>query len=292
MSCNCTQRPPIIPIRTADPPAKWQSTLQRKPWDHCITAVIPVLDHVDETIACVELLRLQTLKPYIILIDTGSLPLAFSRIEQMRAEDLEVHAIRCHASAHPCGIIASALDLGFSLAWSRFVFTTHQDCFLRNRQFLDFLLSYMPRYSVVGYQISPRKFVGWERWFGHTATLFDTTDWDMIGATWSLRRAARELRIGPCQDTPDLQGNVDTETTMNLCYLRSGLHTRQIGQEQNFIRTRDEWIDHPRSLTCTSLYSPDIYEQQKKTTALALAEANERIAHWRHTGPAETAYDL
>jgi hypothetical protein len=288
MPC-CT--PPIVPIPGTAWPEAVRGTIARKPWQYAITAVIPCLDHSAETKLCVAILRLQTLRPYILLIDTGSRPHEARALEEMRAPDLEIHSIRANALPHTCSAIAAALDLGFSLAATPYAFTTHQDCFLRDRHFLDFLAQKMPLHSVVGYQISPRRFEGWEKWFGHTAALWDLRDLDRIGATWTLRRAAAMLGMGPLATTPDPLNHIDTETAMNLAILRAGLATEQIGSEINFERTRDSWIDHARSLICTKLYFPDKYQAARAACDLAMIEAQQRISRWQYIGPAEPGQD-
>jgi hypothetical protein len=265
--------------------------ITRKPWMYQITAVIPCLDHAEETKICVELLRLQTIKPYIILVDTGSRPHEARALEDLRGHDLEIHAIRANALPHACAAIANALDLGFSMACTPYVFTTHQDCFLRDRHFLDFLAQKMLLNSVVGYQISPRRFEGWEKWFGHTATLWNVQDLDRIGATWSLRRAANMLGMGPLATTPDPNSHIDTESAMNLSILRAGLATEQIGTEINFQRTRDCWLDHARSLICTKVYFPEKYPAARTACDKAMVEAKHRIARWKSMGPADQDSD-
>lgn len=279
--------PKIVPIPDVGWPDGFRGTIARKPWMYQITAVIPCLDHSAETKLCVELLRLQTIKPYIILIDTGSRPHEARALEELRADDLEIHSIKANSLPHACAAIASALDLGFSMACTPYVFTTHQDCFLRDRHFMDFLAQKMQIRSVAGYQISPRRFAGWEQWFGHTATMWNVQDLDRIGAAWTLRRAANMLRMGPLATSPDPTSHIDTESAMNLAILRAGLSTEQIGTEINFARTRDNWIDHARSLICTKIYFPEKYTTARAACDQAMIEARHRISRWQSMGPAE-----
>ena len=280
-----------IPDPTAQGSAKWEGTLARKPWQYQITAVIPCFEHVPETTLCVELLRLQTIHPYILLIDTGSNNNCLQALDRLRAPDLEVHAIRSNSIPHPCAAIAAALDLGFSLCATPYAFTTHQDCFLRDRHFLDYLAQLMPTHAVAGYQISPRRFPEWPKWFGHTAALWSIPELDRIGATWSMRRAASMLGYGPLPATTDTIGHLDTESGINTAILRAGLPTIQIGTELNFERTLDQWIDHPRSLVCSALYSPTHHTNARAWTDQAMTEAKARIQRWKTHGSAEHCPD-
>lgn len=277
-----------IPIKNPGGLANFQGTCHRKPWQYSITAAIPCLDHADETALCVELLRLQTMRPYIMLVDTGSDPNEFLKLSDLRAEDLELHTIRSNGTPHPCDIIAAALDLCFSLADTPYMYTTHQDVFLRSRYFLEYLYDNMPGLAVLGYRLSPRNNIQWEKMFGHTATMFDMSKWDEIGATWTLRRAARQQGCSHTMPPPGELWYIDTEHAANCTIIASGHKIGFCGTEENLQRTVDDNIDHCRSLVCTSLYAPDYHAKAMVWTKAAKREARERIKTWRTYGPAET----
>lgn len=63
---------PIYGNLTVDAP--WEGLCQTKPWEYEITAAIPCLNTSETLPICIELLRLQTNRPFILLIDTGSIP--------------------------------------------------------------------------------------------------------------------------------------------------------------------------------------------------------------------------
>src|SRR5439155_11220887 len=98
--------------------------------DYRITAVIPHLETPEPLRACVELLRLQTERPYILVIDTGSSESVKAGLEAMRAEDLEVHTVSAHGYLHSSEAVGVAQDLAFALCRSEYLFCTHSDCFL------------------------------------------------------------------------------------------------------------------------------------------------------------------
>lgn len=277
-----------IPIKNPAGLANFQGTCARKPWDYPITAVIPCLDHAEETALCVELLRLQTIRPYIMLVDTGSEQHQFADLCRLRAEDLEIHTIRSNGTPHPCDIIAAALDLCFSLADTPYIYTTHQDVFLRSRYFLEYLYTNIPGMAVLGYRLSPRNNIQWQKMFGHTATLFDLAKWDEIGATWTLRRASRQQGCNHKMPPPGELWYIDTEHAANTSIIASGHKIGFCGTEENLQRTVDDNIDHCRSLICTSLYAPEYHARALIWTELAKQEARARIRSWQLYGPAES----
>jgi len=284
---HAPKAPPTVPMQHELSPVTWQGKLKKKPWHYTITAAIPCLDQARETGLVIELLRLQTCRPYMILVDTGSSPRELAKLEKLRADDCELHLLRRNAQQHPCDSIASAMDLAFSIADTPYVFTTHQDCFPRSRHLLQHLMDNIHGLAAIGYRISPRLYQGWETQLGHTATLWSIAEYDRLGATWSLRRAAAILGQGrPANDTHALW-QVDTEAAINAVFAQRAAHTAFIGFEENWVRTRDDFIDHPRSLACTRLYFPAQYDKQRALADDAIREATERIRQWRSTGPAD-----
>ena len=279
--------PPTVPIRGERDPVIWQGRMHRKPWHFLITAAIPCFDHAVETAAVIELLRLQTCKPYIILVDTGSCARELAKLETLRAQDVELHLIRRNAMQHPCDSIAAAMDLAFSMADTPYVYTTHQDCFVRARHWLQHLVDNIHGLAAIGYRLSPRKFPGWEQHLGHTSTLFSVAEWDRLGATWSLRRAASLLGVGRPANDMTIFDAIDTEAAFNTRFIQAGAKTAFVGTEENFVRTLDDNIDHPRSLICTGLYYPPSYQARRQATDLALQAALARIRLWQSSGPAD-----
>ena len=59
------------------------------PWDYQVCAAIPVIGSLDAVKVCIDTLRRQTERPYILLIETGS-----ANFDSLRADDCEVHTIR------------------------------------------------------------------------------------------------------------------------------------------------------------------------------------------------------
>jgi hypothetical protein len=216
-----------------------------------------------------------------MVVDTGSSLRELASMEGMRAEDLEVHTIRLNGTRHPCDAIASAMDLAFSLCRTPFLFATHQDCFLRRRDFLEYLLSEMAENTAVaGYELSPRAHADWPGMMGHTATMFDMRQMDQAGIGWSLRRLCTLTGLPDQGPHPSRPNWPDTESLLNTLLRRHGLSTKIVGREQNYVRNKDQNIDHCRSLPSSSFYAPAYYAQALRWYEEARAEALTRIAAW------------
>lgn len=260
----------------------WEGSDVKKPWDYKITAAIPALDTSETLEVCIELLRLQTERPYIIIIDTGSYGDQLEKIKSLQAPDVEVHCLRLNAVQHPSDFPAMAMDVAFSLCRTEFIFATHADCFLRKKTFLAEVMDMARNISpVVGYEMSPRAHNDWKGMVSHTATIYHMPVMDKIGFGWSLRRLCNMYNIRDYKPTPLRPNWPDTEILGNYILRYQKIKPHLIGHEKNFARQTDENIDHVRSYTSGKLYSPGYYQQAKEWFEKAKEEAIERIAEWR-----------
>lgn len=273
--------PQIAPIRHLTVAQKpWEGVCDKKPWEYPVAATIPVLDTPDILELAVELLRRQTVRPYIIVIDTGSTAENLGRIEAMRADDLEVHSVRANGYWHPSDPPAIACDLAFALCRSPYLFTTHADVFLRRRDFLESLVPLCEKYKAVGYEITPRHHKDWPGMISHTASMFDIETMDKIGAGWSLRRCCNLFGIKDPRPDPSRPGWPDTEVNLNYCLRQADITPYIIGKEKNYEPTKDENIFHFRTYTGSMLYSPGYHDGAREWAAEAIAEANANIKKW------------
>lgn len=228
-----------------------------------------------------ELLRLQTERPYLLVIDTGSSESVKAGLEAMRAEDLEVHYVAAHGYLHSSEAVGVAQDLAFALCRSEYLYCTHSDCFLRRRDYLEHLLSLTgPETPVVGYEMSPRDWLteAWRGMVSHTATLLHMPTMHRLGVTWSFERA--HVQFGIPRSTPAWP---DTETCMNLVLRATGVQPRLIGWEENYKRHVDENLDHVRSYPGSVVYSPEYHRRARAWMEEALREAWQRVTRWRAT---------
>lgn len=272
----------IAPLRnkkTTDAP--WEGDTVKKPWDYKVAVAIPVLDTYDELKIVIELLRLQTIKPYIMVIDTGSLPEHYAKIETLRADDLEVHCLRLNGVMHPSDFPAMAMDLAFTLCRSPYLFCTHADCFLKKREFLEQCVELCEVKKVVGYEITPRAHKDWKGMVSHTATMLDMATMDKIGAGWSIRRLCNLFGIFNAKPNPMTPNWPDTELLLNYILRQHKIEPCLIGTEDNFTRNVDANIDHCRTLTSGLLYSPDYYVKARAWAEDAKTQALKRIEEWR-----------
>lgn len=272
----------LAPIKNVHAEAKgWEGHLQKKPWDYKVTAAIPVMDTPEELELVVSLLRLQTEKPYIIVIDTGSEPENLAKIESMRAEDLEVHVIKLNGVEHPSDFVTMAMDLAFSCCRTEYMFATHADCFLRRKDFIEYLLGLTNKDNpAVGYQISPRKHNDWKGMLGHTASMYHMPTMDQIGFGWSMRRLCNLFGIENKKPDPMKPNWPDTELLGNYILRSRKITPVLIGEEENFKPTIDENIYHARTLTSGKLYCPEYYNLAKQWADDAMAEARQNILKW------------
>lgn len=273
----------LAPIRNADVnKCPWEGNCIKKPWEYKVTAVIPVIDTFDSLQICVEILKLQTVKPYILVIDTGSTEENLANILSLHDEDLEVHCLRTNGSLHPSDVVCAAMDLAQSLCRTEYMFAIHSDVFLRKRDFLEMLLGMCSsECPVVGYEMSPRQHDDWKGMISHTASMYHVKTLDLIGFGWSMRRLASIYNLKNQAPHPDRPNWPDTEILGNIIIRQNEIKTKIIGTEKNFQRNKDEYIDHCRSMSLGMLYSPSYYEKAKYWYEEAKEEAKKRINDWK-----------
>jgi hypothetical protein len=259
---------------------------RKKPWEYPSTAIIPHLNTPDYLRVLIDLLRLQTLPPYIVVVDTGSPFSVCDELEQLRSEDVEIHFVRAGAYSHTSEPVCVALDLGFARANTPLIFLTHTDCFPLKKNALEWLGGQCNEaVPVVGWEMSERSWIteDWKGMVSHTFTMLHAATMRRIGATWHMGRARDQLGV-PAGYRND--GWPDTETAFAYCLRAAGVRVQLLGREVNYQRQITEWWDHGRSLTGTKLYSKGT-SQGDATAAYAgdaLADAKARALVWSQHG--------
>lgn len=277
----------VAPIRGISVSQKpWTGKCKVKPWEYRVTAMIPVIDTFESLCACVEILRLQTERPYIIVIDTGSEKDNLQQILDLHDEDLEVHCIRHNGAQHPSDPVCFAMEAAQGMCRTEYMFATHSDAFIMRRDFLEWMLTLCGEEEkglspVVGYEMSPRNYEDWKGMISHTATMYHMPTMDRIGFGWSMRRLAAMCELPNHEPHPDRPNWPDTEILGNVILRQNEIKTTIIGKEFNFRRNIDENIDHSRSISLGMLYSPDYMKMSLSWFKQSIAEAKARIEKWK-----------
>lgn len=277
---GCAGRTEINETLIAPAFAAWDGKkLSQKPWEYPITAAIPHLETIEPLRIAIEVLRCQTVRPYILIVDTGSSAATRAELEQLRAEDLEIHFVAAHAYRHASEPVAMALDVAQALCRSEFLFHTHADCFLRR---FDFLADMVKRCGasnpVIGYRMSPREGTDdWRAMVSHTATILHMPTIRAIGASWSMQRMNTHHGV-PWKINGIPGGWPDTETGFGYSLRDAGITPDFIGDDINRKRQVDENIDHVRSYAGSKIYSEKYHAKAVPWMEAAVAEARARIA--------------
>jgi glycosyltransferase involved in cell wall biosynthesis len=282
----------IVPLRGSFVHKPWEGDCITKPWERLVTVAIPVYNAAEAIGAAIPLLRLQSLRPHIVLIDTGSDKQERDKLLSYESDDIEVHCLRFRAVRHPSDFPAIAMDLAFSACTTPYMLATHADCFLRSRHVVQDLYTALtqdkPTTVAAGYEITERPHTDWRGMLGHTLTMYDMKAMDRIGAGWSLRRLCNtkahpdgitaEHSIAPAT-SPNWP---DTELLINYLIREAGLTVKVVGTERNAQRTLDHMIDHCRSVTSAKLYNEGgtYCSTSSQWLASGILEARQRAQDW------------
>lgn len=251
-----------------------------RPWDYPVGVALPHYETPETLPVLLELLHLQTVRPYVLLIDTGSSWRTVRQLERLRRPWCEVHYLRAHGYRHTSAPVTTALDTAFALCRQEHLFLTHTDVFPVRRDLLEWLLSLCNAdQPVVGYEMSPRPDTsGWRNVVSHTCTLLHMPTMRRIGATWSFERYWESGEAAPQQ-----HGYPDTEQPFDRCLRRAGIYPYLIGHDTNHERLTDPNIDHARSYTGLKIHNRGTPELARGYSQLhwALQAARERAKQWR-----------
>lgn len=274
----------VAPVGALGQPAPWEGRAARKPWEYRVSVCIPHLNTPEPLPVIIDLLRLQTERPYIHIIDTGSSPDSRGPLEALRAEDVEISYVFCHAWRHGSEPVCAALNLAHDLCKTEYLFHTHSDVFLRRK---DFLASLVQRCNasnpVVGYELSERSWVTdeWKGMVSHTATMVHNhTVYIKHRINWSYQR----VHYGYGYPWTMGAGWPDTETGFNRTLKEVGITPDFIGHDKNYEPQVDDNIHHVRSYGGSKLYGQAYYARAAEWMATALDEARQRADVWRAGG--------
>jgi hypothetical protein len=270
----------VAPLACLGRQRPWEGAASRKPWEYQVTVAIPHLETPETLPVLLELLSLQTVRPYVLLIDTGSSPAVVRTLEALRRPQVEIHYVRAHAYAHSSAPVTTAMDLAFALCRTSYLLCIHSDVFPRRRDLVEWLLGMTDAgQPVVGYEMSPRPDTnGWRNVASHTCTMLHMPTMRRIGATWGFERYWESGEARPQQS-----GYPDTEQPFDRCIRRAGVFPYLIGHDQNYVRYIDDNIDHVRSLSGLNLYNAggELHRNCRNGLVQAVREAKARVKAWR-----------
>jgi hypothetical protein len=257
-----------------------------------VTVAIPHLDAegVGPLAAALELWRLQSERPRLLVIDTGSPRPVLDALEGLRADDLSVSFIREHAWDHSSEPVSAAQDLSMVLVKTPYVLWTHSDVFPVRRDLVAYLLGLCDAGTpVAGYEMSPRADPRWRGTPSHTLTLGHLPTLRGGGVSWSIQRWYDTFGR-PAQATV---GWPDTESMFGESLRAAGLRVHLLTpencpgarRETNFERHADGLIDHCRSYPGSRTNGSggaDYRRRAEAWMAEALAAVRDRAARWRN----------
>lgn len=262
----------------------WQGDFEIKPWHKKVSIAIPFRETPELVDTFMESWLLQTVSANIIIIDTGSSELSLKKLREWekREDCVELHELRFKAVKHPSDPVAIAMDLAFSLCTTKYLFATHADCFPLRNDLIEWMISKMESGGspVIGYQITDREGIKTDGWVGHTATMFDINQADILNLGWSQRRLCNLTGMDHFGNNR-CNGYPDTEFLINEQLDRHGIQREIIGKEINFKTTKDENILHVRSYASSKMYSPSHHSKAKDDMILAIEEVSKKIELWK-----------
>lgn len=270
----------VAPAGCAGIERPWFGRAAIKPWEYRVTVAIPHLETPETLPVLLDLLALQSTRPYVLIIDTGSCRATCDIIEALRSPTVEIHYVRAHGYAHSSAPVTVAMDVAFALCRTKYLFCTHTDVFPRRRDLLESLLLLCgPEQPAVGYEMSPRENTqAWRNVLSHTCSMLYMPVMRMIGASWSMERYWESGKAAP-----QGPGFPDTEQPLDLCLRRAGIYPYIIGHDVNHARFVDANIDHARSVTGLRLYNArsEMHATAEAALEESLTEGIGRARQWR-----------
>lgn len=267
-----------------------------KPWkEHPLTVCVPHLDTPDLLEVNVRLWRLQRVRPFILVIDTGSSSPRSEEMLDSLADQPGIEVARLgilSAVEHLSDRVSIAMDYAFSRCPTPLLLATHVDVFPKHRDLVAKFTNLCNESSpVVGWEMSPRGegTIGLTCGTlsngipGHALAVFHIPTMDRIGAGWSIRRAHH--LYGLPRGRTEICGWPDTEVCLGRILADHGIKPVFLGRETNCENQETEdWI-HARSSTVQLLVHKQLLERHLR----GYREALDRAQQWEQQDAAMPA---
>lgn len=270
--CACHGCGPNCPGYDADDPSP-----PTPPKDYPVVVAIPHLGTLPQLKLALDLWRLQTASPYLIVVDTGSDGPTCRELEKLRRPDCEVHFLQRKTYRHASGCVAVALDLAQSVCPTKHLFHTHTDVFPVRRDFLEWMIPQVTEASpVAGWRMSPRSHGPWRECVSHTATMVHIPSVRKHRLQWNL-----DAYLETYPNEEHRPGWPDTESGFWLSMQAVKISPVILGDEINLHRQTTEWWDHSRSYTGLKLASRgEHWQRAKRQMDEAESDARQRLSEW------------
>ena len=225
-----------------------------------VTLVIPHRDTPDWLLTSVALWQAQSMRPFILVVDTASTSMSTEIVlkELKSSPGVEVSQLNVGKTEHASDSICHAMDYAFSRCPTTYLLATHVDVHPKRRDLVEHLMNLCNEENpVVGWEMSPRGPGGLQGDFtgqtsddypGHCCILFHMPTMDRIGAGWSIRRSANVFGSARGPD-PLVKGWPDTETCLGNLFFQHGIKPHYLGRETNHTNQETQYCTHARSRT-------------------------------------------
>jgi len=256
----------------------WGSTPQPS-WTWPATVAIPHLETLDLLDLAVKLWRKQTIRPYLVIVDTGSCARTLDELERYRDTDCEIHHLRRNSYYHTSAPVTHALDLATSLCDTNYLVHTHTDTFPKRRDTLEhFLALCSAERPVVGLRCSPRGGTDWRDCLSHVLLVLHRATIQRAGVHWSMS-LAYDLTSKWGQD---LVGWPDTATAFGLMLRERGIKPYFYGDEQNWTPYVCEWFDHVCGLPGLRVHGGGMTDTCNNYARPLIQSAIQRVLKWEN----------
>lgn len=253
----------------------------KSPWDYRVQLVLPHIDTIEQLEAIIPLWNLQTVVPWICVVDTGTSRDQWDRLLDLthKYSNVEVHFVCGREYFHASEPVSTALDVATARCQQEYQLHSHVDVAPMSRLLVETWMAHcVSANPVVGFEISPRDEKQgklrdmWRGMVGHTITMLHMPTIDQQPIPWRLTLGHQQF---------GMDESTDTEVPFNLHLREQGIEPLLLGSDINYERQTNEWFDHCRSYPSSKMYSPSYFATAEEWMKDWLQQARLRAAQWQ-----------